>query len=249
MKTALLVSPHLDDVAFSCGGVAAKLARGDWRVVVATVFTRSVHPAGGFALACQRDKGLPDDLDYMALRRAEDVAAMAVLGADPLHLDLPEAPHRGYDNAAALFGPVHDDPRPVADALGRTIADLAPALVLAPQGCGHHVDHVLTIDALRMLELDAVLGFYRDTPYVIRDRGAQPHVRAEIVVTFALAPADLDAKLRAACCYRSQVGFQFGGTDEACAALTALAAREADGHGHAERLLADTPALANALAA
>ena len=96
-RTALLVSPHLDDAAFSCGGLAAMLARAGWRVVIATLFTRSVHPATGFALACQRDKGLADEVDYMALRRAEDVSAVACLGAEAWHGDLPEAPHRGYD--------------------------------------------------------------------------------------------------------------------------------------------------------
>ncbi len=91
---------------FSCGGLAALLADRGWRTVLATVFTRSVVPAPGFALACQLDKGLAPDIDYMALRRAEDRAAARLLGfhRNLRWLDLLEAPHRGYESPAALFG-------------------------------------------------------------------------------------------------------------------------------------------------
>jgi hypothetical protein len=93
---ALALSPHLDDAAFSCGGTLARLAEAGWRVVVATLFTRSVPDPTGFALACQLDKGLGPEVDYMALRRAEDRDAMRALGAEARWLDLPEAPHRRY---------------------------------------------------------------------------------------------------------------------------------------------------------
>ena len=72
MPSALFVSPHLDDVAFSCAGTAIRMAQEGWEVTVATVFTQSVLHPKGFALACQLDKGLGADEDYMALRRAED---------------------------------------------------------------------------------------------------------------------------------------------------------------------------------
>ena len=80
MPTALALSPHLDDAAFSCGGLLASLAREGWHVVMATLFTASVADPTGFALACQLDKGLPAEVDYMALRRAEDVRAAAEAG-------------------------------------------------------------------------------------------------------------------------------------------------------------------------
>ena len=92
----LAVSPHLDDAAFSVGGTLAALAADGHEVTVVTCFTTTVPDPTGFALACQLDKGLPADLDYMYLRRAENAAAMAVLGATPVALNLPAAPHRGY---------------------------------------------------------------------------------------------------------------------------------------------------------
>ena len=96
-RTALALSPHLDDAAFSCGGTLALLVSRGWRVVLATLFTRSMPDPQGFALACQLDKGLDATVDYMALRRAEDVAACRALGlGEPVHIPLPEAPHRVY---------------------------------------------------------------------------------------------------------------------------------------------------------
>ena len=104
MPTALFLSPHLDDVAFSCGGTLAKLAAAGWHCVLATAFTKSVPNPTGFALTCQTDKGLSPGLDYLAVRRAEDAEFGRIVGAaEVLWLDFPEAPHRGYASAAELF--------------------------------------------------------------------------------------------------------------------------------------------------
>ena len=105
MPTALALSPHLDDAAFSCGGLLASLARQGWRTVMATLFTGSVPDPQGFALACQLDKGLSAGIDYMALRRGEDARAAAELGiAPPRHMPFREAPHRGYGRPRSCSG-------------------------------------------------------------------------------------------------------------------------------------------------
>ncbi len=255
-RTALLLSPHLDDAAFSCGGIAARLAAGGWRVVIATAFTRSVHPAAGFALACQRDKGLDDAVDYMALRRSEDGAACRLLGAEPVWMDLPEAPHRGYDCAPALFAAPRDDDdigAPLAEAIAGQLERFAPGLVLAPQGCGGHVDHLQLCKALLGCGHAGPLGFYRDTPYVIRNPEARPGAQvAKLGLSDLAVPLDLGAfgrKQDACGAYRSQLGFQFGGAAETAAALALLALSEGGGAGHAERLLVGEPAAMLALLA
>jgi LmbE family N-acetylglucosaminyl deacetylase len=179
MPTALFLSPHLDDVAFSCGGLLAQLGDAGWRTVMATAFTATVLPATGFALACQLDKGLAPEVDYMALRREEDRAAAAILGVSDLRwLDLPEAPHRGYGSAPELFGAVlaNDEIwRPLATEISLLIDELQPSLVLAPQGLGNHVDHRQMICAVQQVS-PLHLAFYRDTPYAIRNPTAVPYV-------------------------------------------------------------------------
>ena len=245
----LAVSPHLDDATFSCGGLLALLADEGWRVCMATAFTRTVLPATGFALACQLDKGLAPEVDYMALRRDEDREAAAILGVEARWLDLPEAPHRGYGSAPALFGPVRDDDdvwEPLAALLADLQAELAPALVLAPQGLGNHVDHRQVIRAVGLAWPDGPVAYYRDTPYAIRNRGALPDVAVPACPHSTINIAvSLDRKIRASCAYASQVGFQFGGSGPARAALEAFAAEE--GHGRpAERYLGVLPHLATA---
>lgn len=247
MPTALVLSPHLDDAAFSCGGLIALLADAGWHTCMATVFTRTVHPATGFALACQLDKGLSPDVDYMALRRAEDRDAAAILGVTDLRwLDLPEAPHRGYDSAPALFGPARpgDDVwQPLATILADLHAELSPTLVLAPQGLGNHIDHRQTIRAVRYALPDTAILWYRDTPYAIRHPGARPDpaVPAAPEATLPIARA-LDRKLSASCAYPSQIGFQFGGPGPLSDALRRFA--DAEGQGvPAERFIGRLPLL------
>jgi LmbE family N-acetylglucosaminyl deacetylase len=197
-------------------------------VRVVTCFTASVADPSPFALSTQLDKGLTADVDYMALRRAEDAAALARLGAEPVHLPLPEAPHRGYTSAPDLFAGQHADDDvagPLRDALAPHLdgADL----VLAPQAIGDHVDHRVVVDVVAALRPDAL--YWRDAPYVLRRpdaapwRGVPPGAEQHVEIG-----AHLDAKAAAGRCYATQVGFQFGGPDEVAPALAALARAEAD---------------------
>jgi LmbE family N-acetylglucosaminyl deacetylase len=223
---ALALSPHLDDAAFSCGGTLALLARAGWEVVVCTAFTRSVDDPTGFALACQLDKGLPAETDYMALRRAEDAMACAALGARPLWLDFAEAPHRGYADARALFAAPHEADATAAP-LSRALADLldpAPDLLLAPQAVGGHVDHVLLHRALRpVLPPDLPVLWWTDFPYAAR---AHSHPALPFAADMAALPeraveGDAAARLAACAAYATQLGFQFGGPEGLARALQA----------------------------
>lgn len=226
--TALFCSPHFDDVAFSTGGTLIGLARRGWRIVLATAFTASVPDPSGFALACQTDKGLAPEVDYMALRRDEDEVFAERAGVDELvWLGHREAPHRGYDSPPALFGPLRDDDgaaATLAAALRPLIARLDPDVVFAPQAVGSHVDHRQLVRAMLTTApepgCDDRVCWYRDLPYGLRDPLALPPLPL---------PPDLDehtidiratasAKVAACAAYRSQLGFQFGGP----AGLTAL---------------------------
>ena len=216
---ALALSPHLDDAAFSCGGTLARLAETGWRVVVATLFTRSVPDPTGFALACQLDKGLGPEVDYMALRRAEDRDAMRGFGAEARWLDLPEAPHRRYGSPAELFAETRPDDEAIvaeiAERVARLVAEVAPDLILGPQAIGRHVDHVQLVRALDRLPPVCPTLWWRDFPYTAREaRPREPfadRMHALPAVEVALDPAHAAAKRAACLAYRSQLGFQFGG--------------------------------------
>lgn len=236
-RRAVAVSPHLDDAVFSAGGTIAALVARGWMVRVVTCCAASVPDPSPFALSTQLDKGLSADVDYMALRRAEDAAACAVLGAAPVHLPLPEAPHRGYSSAADLFAGVHP-----GDDLGAALREeLAPLLagadlVLAPQAIGDHADHRIVAEVVAALAPPSPWPqalwppslWWRDAPYVLRRPGAAPWTAVpcggEQVVD--IGPY-LDTKIVAARCYATQLGFQFGGPDQVGPRLRELADAEA----------------------
>jgi LmbE family N-acetylglucosaminyl deacetylase len=226
-RLAVAVSPHLDDAVFSVGGTLAALAAAGWRVRVVTCFTASVADPSRFALSTQLDKGLNAEIDYMALRRAEDAAAVALLGAEPVHLPLPEAPHRGYTSAADLFAGRHDGDDvagPLGEALAPHLRDAA--LVLAPQAIGDHVDHRVVVDVVAASRPDAL--FWRDAPYVLRRPDAAPWPGVPAGPEYAVDVAThLPRKASAARCYATQLGFQFGGARRVAADLGALARAEA----------------------
>ena len=217
MTRVLAVSPHLDDAVFSAGALLARLHAEGHEVTLLTVFTRSVPDPQGFALACQTDKGLGAEVDYMALRRAEDHAAARALGLPPsavVHLPLPEAPHRGYASATELFAQLRPDDEPVVGEVAAALQDHVQAadLVLSPLCLGAHVDHRQVERALERLHAPRVR--WHDEPYALKS-GEQPD-------GFDVAPAHrfVEAKLDACATYATQLGFQFGGPQQMRAALS-----------------------------
>ncbi len=231
MPTALALSPHLDDAAFSAGGTLVRLAAGGWQVVMATVFTASVADPQGFALACQLDKGLSAEVDYMALRRSEDFLAAEALGIDaPIHLPFREAPHRGYASAPELFSDLRPDDNVglnLADAFERLMTDTRPDLILAPQAVGGHVDHVQVVRAFRGAQPPLPVLWWRDFPYTVRDAAPKQPLR-HLFEPYPERSVRLGAeaerrKAQACAAYASQIGFQFGGAE---GLRTRLAAEE-----------------------
>ncbi|MGB3739707.1 MAG: PIG-L family deacetylase [Pontixanthobacter sp.] len=217
MNRILAVSPHLDDAVFSAGGtLAAHVMAGD-TVRVVTCFTGNVEHPAGFALACQLDKGLGAEIDYMALRRKEDIAACGAIGAEAVHWPFLEAPHRGYDNARALFQTplLHDDVADdIANALEAQIAAFAPDRIYGPFGVGRHVDHIAVRRAMEVCGYKGHVLLWEDYPYAMRETVPPPSI-----VRRTLAPESFASKRNATLAYTSQLGFQFGGDAEARAAL------------------------------
>ena len=100
-QRCVFLSPHLDDVAFSCGALLRAVAAGAGRgggnstPLVATVFTAAL--AERMTLAARRSlraEGREDVLELYEERRAEDVAVLRPTGAEVLHLGFVDAPFR-----------------------------------------------------------------------------------------------------------------------------------------------------------
>ena len=243
--THLYLSPHLDDVALSCAGIITnQRARGE-SVVVATFFTgdtRAALPtlAKHFHAAWQiRDQPF-------AVRCGEDVDAIRMLGATHRHEGMLDAIYRTHAEGTPLyrkildiFGPLHPEDDATVDALSARMTALLgafePEHIYLPLGVGCHVDHIAVARAGRqaLRHLAERVRLYEEFPYAT---GAFPKVRPGSVEQALaasqwapLAPRieriDLDRRIAAARCYRSQIDDLFKGDAAMCALLQDYAHR------------------------
>jgi len=226
----IILSPHYDDAALSCGGMIAQRAAAGELVVVATIFGGQPDPArlSAFAQSIHARPGAMDDL--LAQRVAEERQALAILGAQGRpgsYLDCIYRQEQGsgrwlYDREEALFGAVDAADEALIAELAAVFAALAPpadqCVIYAPLAVGCHVDHqVVQRAALQLLEAGYDLLFYEDYPYVVRDSAGLPAALNRLQTAaawqprpFALSRQDLDRKIAAVAAYASQLGVLFG---------------------------------------
>ncbi|MCX6017887.1 MAG: PIG-L family deacetylase [Chloroflexi bacterium] len=217
----LFLSPHLDDIALSCGGLVHQLTGAGERVVIVTVCTGDTPRGVALSEAARHvhwEWQLGEDNPYAA-RRAEDERVCAVLGAEPLHLGFLDAVYRVDAHGAPLYtrnfigGAVQD-----ADWHGMyfaLIARLRPLIAAAqhvycPLAIGGHVDHVLVRSAAEAATVRRPV-YYEDYPYAQKIAAGQLLAVDLAALTRGLSPQrvtlsseDVDARVKAIERYRSQ---------------------------------------------
>ncbi len=193
----LFLSPHCDDVVLSCGQLLETCPGS----IVATIFAGS--PAAGAPITEWDLAGgfRPGD-DVMNMRRAEDAAALTLLGGVPLWLNF-------HDRQ---YGPPHS-PSELQAAVTGLIESLQPAVVFIPLGL-FHSDHISVHEAaLRaapaqrgrawFLYEDAI---YRRLPGLVEERVRlikEKGIDLEPISFPVRCPSE--RKMQAVECYRSQV--------------------------------------------
>lgn len=181
----IFLSPHFDDVVYSCGGTLGVQVSVGLRPLVITVFGGAPQQTtlSPFALDVHRKMGFSQDVQAaVQTRRQEDAAAMELLGVDYLWLDYPDAIYRGtpayYTQDSQLIGgEVHAGDRWIDEELAETLVALRKrlpdAVWYAPLGVGRHVDHQIVCSAAdRLTEMGAKVNLYEDFPYVARQPDA-----------------------------------------------------------------------------
>ncbi len=241
MADALFVSPHFDDVAFSCGGLVCRhLDRGE-RATVVTVFGGA--PGEGVvpfdpSLVAAVPAASPDPAvalrQLWSLRVEEDRAAMRVLGSAWSHEGFPEAAFRPEVTGwREIWRAPSLASRPWVDAIvARLAASIsAETIVYAPLAVGSHIDHAMCFLAASALRRRGVrILYYEDVPYATR-AGALDRRIADLEDDLVASTIDvtphLTRRIEAASCYRSQVVGAFGGADRVASTLTAFASARA----------------------
>ncbi|MCL6509486.1 MAG: PIG-L family deacetylase [Anaerolineae bacterium] len=230
----LFVSPHLDDVALSCGGLVYRLTSEGRPVTIASVCTADRPADRPLSEAAQREhrQWQLGDRPYER-RRAEDEQACQVLGATAVHLGLLDAVYRCDERGAPLYtddfigGAVH--PLDWQCHLPQVRSALAPLVrsatqVYCPLAIGGHVDHVIVRSAVESLARPSVLRYYEDFPYAdLVDQFRPPAGLAYERV--ALTTHELDARIRAIACYPSQWSVMFGSAEAMSQRVQAYVAR------------------------
>lgn len=153
----LLVAPHPDDIAYSCGGLVERHLR-DYDTTLVTVFGRST-----WALPRTLRAQGPDAVSRE--RAEEDRRYGSGRGMPVLSWEIPDASLRGYDDETELGADPAADPvaREVDDRIGELLRRMRPDVVVAPAAVGDHVDHLMVHRAVRAEAPEAV--FYEDIPY------------------------------------------------------------------------------------
>ncbi len=189
----IFLSPHFDDVVYSCGGTLGVQVSVGLRPLVITVFGGAPEDTklSSFALDVHRRMGFSQDVQAaIQTRRQEDAAAMEILGVDYLWLDYAVAIYRGtpayYTQENQLIGgEVNAGDRWIDEELAQTLVALGKRLPdtvwYAPLAIGRHVDHQIVCSAAdRLAEMGAKVNLYEDFPYVTR----QSNALAERLVEF-----------------------------------------------------------------
>ena len=158
---AVIVSPHLDDAVFSCGGLIANYAADNKAVLVINIFTDfPQHDAKG-----------PVELSERRYEEERDAAEL--LDFDSINLDQLDAVLRQpeYRAPQRLFGdPITQDEaylHQLRALLEDKIGEIDAEELYLPLAVGWHVDHTLTFLATARLASKSNSFYYEDAPYCL----------------------------------------------------------------------------------
>jgi len=169
----IYLSPHTDDAVLSCGGLIYEQARSGERVEVWTFFTADPPPGpllSPFAQELHERWG--GGKRAYAARRAEDLQACAILGAEARHFDLPECIYRRLPGGEPvihtrddLWRPYPSSEQALVERIAAILREGAPAdaRLVSPLTAGGHVDHRLVRAAAEAARRE--LWYYADYPY------------------------------------------------------------------------------------
>lgn len=250
------LSPHSDDAVLSCGGQIYQQAQQAQRPLVVTFFSGSPPDMAFSSFAQgQHDKWELDEEIAMSRRRAEDRAALDVLGVDAIYLDYLDCIYRldpatrqpMYASEEGIFGELD----PAESGLYLSLADgvvelVGPArasmAIYAPLTAGHHVDHqLMRRSAIELASRGYAVSFYEDYPYAQRAKeldaalSSWPEPSELVPRVVQITAQALEARIAAIAKYASQIQTLFGNVARMEERVRTYCAGLAGGSGYAER--------------
>ncbi len=218
----VFISPHLDDVALSCGGYVYRLASANEQVAIVTVVTADAPAGVRFSRLAQRHHAAwhLGDTPFQC-RRREDIAATQLLGAQCIHLGLPDAIYRHNEAGDSLYAHVRgvgialEDQQHYVPLLCQKLSEVIAGYgqevsVYCPLTVGGHVDHLIVRQAVESLCDSRHIVYYEDYPYADQPGAVQPERGSPLrgawrSTKIELTPEEVEARIAAVACYQSQV--------------------------------------------
>ncbi len=171
----IYLSPHFDDVAFSCGGLAWEQVESGDKVSNWTICAGEPPPGPISAYAQSLHERWETGKDAVAVRRAEDLVSNQRMGAYSRNFSIPDAIYRRspldgsplYTSDAELFTELRQEESQLLDALRDELNRALPqdCELVCPLALGGHVDHRLVRAAME--GLDRRMWYYADYPYTV----------------------------------------------------------------------------------
>ncbi len=216
MTTHIFLSPHFDDAVYSCGGTIHQFTqRGDTVLIITVMGGDPPDPLPDTPIVRDLHQRWGAGPTPVSVRREEDYAAAAILGAAVTHIrDIPDCVYRTansvplYPDESSLWNNVHPSD-PAIEMLENRFNYKALTHFYVPLAVGGHVDHLIVRDWALDQPFSVIL--YEDYPYSEQPGAVEaaltelPSARGQRLATVLLTEADIAAKIEAAKAYRSQI--------------------------------------------
>ncbi len=228
--TNIYLSPHLDDIALSCGGLVWDQVQSGEQVEIWTICAGDPpsNDLSPFAAELHARWGL--GMDAVEKRREEDAKASEILGVKSKHFDVPDAIYRRdsksqeimYESFVTILDGIHPSEEILIQSLVLKIAGNLPpgSHLIAPLTLGNHVDHLFT----RVLAewLGVPLAFYADYPYAEKYVKAIPALvpKGFRHTVHTISENGLKTWQESIAAYESQISTFWPDTGAMCAAIT-----------------------------
>ena len=241
-RRCYFVSPHLDDAAFSAGGLISYLA-DKTSVTVITVFTKSgeeKHSLSALSYIRQCGYGVNELAGFYRNRRGEDREVFESRGVEVVHLGFLDAlwrpkkqlymirkgmsklinefkyiypTHRWHISKGIIAKDDEENLRVIEKKL-REVVGKSEAIIFCPIGLGRHVDHMMTREVCTNAFSKVI--YWEDAPYNLYHEYDSGHERFIKEKNLKGYMSKLNRKERKAMYpeYRTQFGKLFGGEKE-----------------------------------
>lgn len=217
----IYISPHLDDAVLSAGGFIYEQTQAGIPVEIWTIVC-GFPPLGELSLRAQVEHfqwGTGTAEETINLRRTEDIEAARIVGAKPVHFDIPDCIYRRGPDGEPLYMDIFVQPHEAEAHLPEQIQQMmVPRLqpddqVICQLGIGGHVDHILVRQAIE--RLNRPLWYTADAPYVFKySEELPPQVARMKESLHPITEAGLEAWIEAILAYQSQLSSLFDSPEE-----------------------------------